>query len=232
MEPEESEAFASLVYFHNRRHDVRYSGRILCAHRRCLRLQPFSPPSSWAETPVFIRQEAGWTTEPIIKQWRQKIFSDVTWYSMVMNTYLPSCMASNPILNAMRTTYPIVKFPLVSEIEHRSYRLYGLKEEWNMLKLSIMPNNAISHYRTDLKKYSNWLSWFIFVLSSGISGEKPWNTRKIRQEISLTSIFYRVIWNYIFYERSRPSVRTDVRLFAVDYRASTPALYCFVLSKR
>jgi hypothetical protein len=31
MEPQESVAFASLVYFHNGRHDVRYNGRILCA---------------------------------------------------------------------------------------------------------------------------------------------------------------------------------------------------------
>jgi hypothetical protein len=31
MEPEESVAFASLVYFYNGRHDVRYNGRILCA---------------------------------------------------------------------------------------------------------------------------------------------------------------------------------------------------------
>jgi hypothetical protein len=30
MEPEESVAFASLVYFYNGRHDVRYNGRILC----------------------------------------------------------------------------------------------------------------------------------------------------------------------------------------------------------
>jgi hypothetical protein len=30
MEPEESVAFASLVYFYNVRHDVRYNGRILC----------------------------------------------------------------------------------------------------------------------------------------------------------------------------------------------------------
>jgi hypothetical protein len=29
MESEESVAFASLVYFHNGRHDVRYNGRIL-----------------------------------------------------------------------------------------------------------------------------------------------------------------------------------------------------------
>jgi flavodoxin len=31
MEPEEIVAFASLVYFYNGRHDVRYNGRILCA---------------------------------------------------------------------------------------------------------------------------------------------------------------------------------------------------------
>jgi hypothetical protein len=31
MEPEESVAFASLLYFYNGRHDVRYNGRILCA---------------------------------------------------------------------------------------------------------------------------------------------------------------------------------------------------------
>jgi hypothetical protein len=31
MDPEESVAFASLVYFYNGRHDVRYNGRILCA---------------------------------------------------------------------------------------------------------------------------------------------------------------------------------------------------------
>jgi hypothetical protein len=31
MEPEESVVFASLVYFYNGRHDVRYNGRILCA---------------------------------------------------------------------------------------------------------------------------------------------------------------------------------------------------------
>jgi hypothetical protein len=31
MEPEESVAFACLVYFYNGRHDVRYNGRILCA---------------------------------------------------------------------------------------------------------------------------------------------------------------------------------------------------------
>jgi hypothetical protein len=31
MEPEESVAFTSLVYFYNGRHDVRYNGRILCA---------------------------------------------------------------------------------------------------------------------------------------------------------------------------------------------------------
>jgi hypothetical protein len=31
MEPEESVAFASLVYFYNGRHDFRYNGRILCA---------------------------------------------------------------------------------------------------------------------------------------------------------------------------------------------------------
>jgi hypothetical protein len=31
MEPEESVAFASLVYFYNRRYDARYNGRILCA---------------------------------------------------------------------------------------------------------------------------------------------------------------------------------------------------------
>jgi hypothetical protein len=31
MEPEESVAFASLVYFYNGRHNVRYNGRILCA---------------------------------------------------------------------------------------------------------------------------------------------------------------------------------------------------------
>jgi hypothetical protein len=31
MEPEESVAFASLVYFYNGCHDVRYNGRILCA---------------------------------------------------------------------------------------------------------------------------------------------------------------------------------------------------------
>jgi hypothetical protein len=31
MEPEESIAFASLLYFYNGRHDVRYNGRILCA---------------------------------------------------------------------------------------------------------------------------------------------------------------------------------------------------------
>jgi hypothetical protein len=30
MEPEESVAFASLVYFYNGRHDVPYNGRILC----------------------------------------------------------------------------------------------------------------------------------------------------------------------------------------------------------
>jgi hypothetical protein len=30
MEAEESVAFASLVYFYNGRHDVRYNGRILC----------------------------------------------------------------------------------------------------------------------------------------------------------------------------------------------------------
>jgi hypothetical protein len=30
MEPEESVAFASLVYFYNGRHDVRYNGHILC----------------------------------------------------------------------------------------------------------------------------------------------------------------------------------------------------------
>jgi hypothetical protein len=31
MEPEEIVAFASLVYFYNERHDIRYNGRILCA---------------------------------------------------------------------------------------------------------------------------------------------------------------------------------------------------------
>jgi hypothetical protein len=31
MEPGESVAFASLVYFYNGRHNVRYNGRILCA---------------------------------------------------------------------------------------------------------------------------------------------------------------------------------------------------------
>jgi hypothetical protein len=31
MEPEESVALASLVYFYNGSHDVRYNGRILCA---------------------------------------------------------------------------------------------------------------------------------------------------------------------------------------------------------
>jgi hypothetical protein len=31
MKPEESIAFASLVYFYNGRHDVRYNGRILCS---------------------------------------------------------------------------------------------------------------------------------------------------------------------------------------------------------
>jgi hypothetical protein len=31
MEPEESVAFAFLVYFYNGRHDVRYNWRILCA---------------------------------------------------------------------------------------------------------------------------------------------------------------------------------------------------------
>jgi hypothetical protein len=31
MDPEGSVAFASLVYFYNGRHDVRYNGRILCA---------------------------------------------------------------------------------------------------------------------------------------------------------------------------------------------------------
>jgi hypothetical protein len=30
MEPEETAAFASLVYFYEGRHDVRYNGRILC----------------------------------------------------------------------------------------------------------------------------------------------------------------------------------------------------------
>jgi hypothetical protein len=32
IKPEESVAFASLVYFYNGRHDDRYNGRILCAH--------------------------------------------------------------------------------------------------------------------------------------------------------------------------------------------------------
>jgi hypothetical protein len=32
MEPGESVVIASLVYFYNGRHDVRYNGRILCAH--------------------------------------------------------------------------------------------------------------------------------------------------------------------------------------------------------
>jgi hypothetical protein len=32
IEPEESVAFASLVFFYNGRHDVRYNGHILCAH--------------------------------------------------------------------------------------------------------------------------------------------------------------------------------------------------------
>jgi hypothetical protein len=31
MEPGESVAFTSLVYFYNGRHDVRYNGHILCA---------------------------------------------------------------------------------------------------------------------------------------------------------------------------------------------------------
>jgi hypothetical protein len=31
MEPEESVEIASLFYFYNGRHDVRYNGRILCA---------------------------------------------------------------------------------------------------------------------------------------------------------------------------------------------------------
>jgi flavodoxin len=31
MEPEESVAFASFVYFYNGRHDVRYNGLIFCA---------------------------------------------------------------------------------------------------------------------------------------------------------------------------------------------------------
>jgi hypothetical protein len=47
MEPEENLAFASLVYFYNGRHDVRYNGRILCARVAPALSVKFSAQFSW-----------------------------------------------------------------------------------------------------------------------------------------------------------------------------------------
>jgi hypothetical protein len=120
-----------------------------------------------------------------------------------MNTYLPSCMASNPILSAIRTTYLTAKSPRLSEIEHRSYSLYGLKEE-----LSIMASNAIAHYRTDLNSvvtgYPDSYSCFLLEFQEKTLKYSQDTTRNL----SILSCGLK-----LHFLRNKPSICTDRRVF-------------------